>query len=196
MGYFIQYGEELRLVNRILVITVLVLAVLVVLLVFSVTGKRIIYINPSSVIGTGAPGVVTEQYVEYFARYFLYLMGNFSSKTIEDMYQQALYLMKPSLAKAVVDMLNSEINEASRSDIAIESFIEKIDVTRSDGDGFLVKAECLRDYYAGGKLVVRKRIGYNLLIGRADFRNEKNPFGLWVVDYEGPIDLGIQEVRQ
>lgn len=196
MGYFIQYGEELRLTNRILVLIVIVLMLLVIILAFQIAGKKVIYVNPSSVVGTGAPGVVTDEYVEYFARYFLHLMGNFTSGTIEDMYQQALYLMKPSLVKSVVEMMNSEIEEASRSFLSIETYVRNMNVERTRKGLFLVSAECLRNYYAEGTLIVRKKIGYKLLIGKTDFRNVKNPFGLWVIDYEGPTDLGtVEEVK-
>lgn len=194
MGFFIQYGDELKFTNRILAVAFVVSFAVNVFLVYKIASKPVGYIDIDKIVGNVRAGYVPDNVVEVFTRYFVLLMGNISSETIRDMYQEAVYLMSPKLQAAVVDILNDEISEFSKTrGSAIRSVTHNIDIKKISEKRFSIKVVAFRDYYSYGRLTMRKAIQYRIIVGANAPVTKHNPFGMWVEDYEGPTELGTVE---
>ena len=84
MSLFLEYGRDRTFLIRILMVMVVMFAVTIVLIAFFAVRQRIIYINPSHVIGTTTVGYVPDDAAIYFAQTFITFLGNVNRDTALD----------------------------------------------------------------------------------------------------------------
>lgn len=183
MSFFVTYGEESRFIIRVLVILVICLSIVVALLGFLSVKQRILYINPTAIVGTARVGYVPDEYISFFAMTFLYYLGNTNPYSALSQYKTAYQMMAPELQSAVKKTLENEIEEIGKSQISIQTTPLSDKIVKYDGDSYTVEINVVRVSWVYGKEADKKQQVYTVKC-RKSKTNKKNPFGLEVVSYD------------
>lgn len=185
MPLFVQYGDDIKFVNRILTLIVCVMSVVIMILGVFAVKQRIIYVNPSQVIGSAYVGYVPEEAVGYFGATFLGYLGNSNQYSVKEQYQTAYLLMAPRLQSAMKHTLEQEMNEIQKSDMSIQTTPTEVQVA-GDGGSYTVTIEAARMSFVYGQETKREKIKYKLICQKTATR-KWNPFGLEVVSYDSEV---------
>lgn len=183
MSYFVAYGEESRFIIRVLVVLVVLLSLVVALLGFLSVKQRILYINPTAIVGTARVGYVPDEYISFFGMTFLYYLGNVNPYSVLSQYKTAYQMMTPELQSVMKKTLEDEIAEIQRSQISIQTTPLSDKIIKYDGDSYTVEVNVVRVSWVYGKEADKKQQVYTIKC-RKSRTNKKNPFGLEVVSYD------------
>jgi hypothetical protein len=185
VSLFVEYGEDVKFINKMLVALVCVMAVVIMVLGVLAAKQRIIYVNPSQVIGSAYVGYVPEEAVGYFGASFISFLGNSNQYSVKQQYQTAYLLMSPRLQSAMKSTLEQEMNEIQKSDMSIQTTPLSVKVT-PEGDEFNIDIDATRISYVYGQETKREKLHYTLVCDRTATRNW-NPFGLEVLSYNNTV---------
>ena len=185
MNLFVGYGEDARFTIRLLTLLVAVESLVIMALGFFAVRQRIIYVNPSNVIGSAYVGYVPEEAAGYFGLSFISFLGNVNQYSVKDQYQTAYLLMSPKLASAMKRTLESDMSEIQKSDMSIQTTPLDVKVT-GDGETFSIEIEATRMSYVYGQETKREKLRYTLRCQKAPTR-KWNPFGLEVTSYDNEV---------
>lgn len=184
MAFFLEYGEDQRFLIKVLVIIAGVAVAGVVILGLLAVKERIVYVNPSNVIGTAKVGYVPDEYVSYFGMTFIFFLGNANKYSVEEQYKSAMLLMSQQLESAVDARLMSEIKDIQQSNLSVETHpTAYYPVARGDNDMFTLSIEAIRTSYAFGQPGTPQKLLYTINCRTARTR-KSDPFGLEVTNYD------------
>lgn len=181
--FFVQYGEDNRFLIKVLTVIICVETFVISILGFFSVKQRIIYVNPSSVVGSTRVGYVPDEYMGYFANTFVFLIGNVNAHSAFEQYKAAYQLMSPKLQSAIKGNLESEITEISKSDITVQTTPLNYKVQNSTGESAAIDIEAIRISYAYGQEAKKEKVLYTINCKKAKTR-ASNPFGLEVTSYD------------
>ncbi|MBE0427220.1 MAG: hypothetical protein IBX72_11335 [Nitrospirae bacterium] len=182
MSFFVQYGEDSRFLIKVLTIIICVETLVIGFLGLFSIKQKIVYINPSSVIGTARVGYVPDEMKAYFAMTFVSFLGNVNPHSAFEQYKAAYQLMSPKLQSAMKSNLESEIAEINKSNISIQTTPLKHKVKNS-GESATVDIEAVRISYVYGQETKKEKVLYSITCHKARTR-ASNPFGLEVNSYD------------
>ena len=185
MSFFLEYGEDSRFLIRILTIIVTIESVVIMALGFLAVKQRIIYINPSEVVGSTYVGYVPDEMVTFFGTTFVYFLGNVNQYSVTEQYKSAYLLMSPKLQSAMKRTLEGDIAEITKSDMSIQTTPTDCKV-KGDGQTFTLIVEATRLSFVYGQETKRERLIYNIRCQKAVTR-KSNPFGLEVTSYDNQV---------
>jgi type IV secretory pathway component VirB8 len=182
MSLFIEYGKDSNFIIKVLTIVICVETFVIAFLGLFIVKQKIVYINPSSVIGTSRVGYVPDEMSAYFAMTFISFLGNINPYSAFEQYKAAYQLMSPKLQSAMKSNLESEIAEINKSNISIQTTPIKYKVKNS-GESASIDIEAIRISYAYGQEAKKEKVLYNINCNKAKTR-ASNPFGLEVNSYD------------
>lgn len=190
MKFFLEYAEDTRFLMRILTGIVCVETFIIGLLGFSVIKQRIIYINPSSIIGTTNIGYVPDEMVGYFGTAFVSYLGNFNPEAVVGQYKGAFKLMSPGLQSNIRTVFEKDVKDVEVNNITLQTVPLKYEVSNRSGDSFTIKIDALRLSYAYGQEAQKVKVLYTINCEKTR-PNTYNPFGLQVTQYDFQIDKTV-----
>jgi hypothetical protein len=185
MPFFLEYAEDNRFLLKILTIIVSVESVVIMGLGFFAVKQRIVYINPSHVIGSTHVGYVPDEAVAHFGMAFLSFVGNVNQYSVNEQYKSAYLLMSPKLQSAMKRTLESEMAEIRKSDMSIQTTPTDLKV-KGDGETFTLTIETARLSFVYGQEAKREKLVYTINCRKAGTR-KSNPFGLEVTSYDNAV---------
>lgn len=185
MPLFVEYAEDIKFINKVLVAIVCMMSLVIMTLGFFAVRQRIVYVNPSQVIGSAYVGYVPEEAVGYFGVSFISFLGNTNQYSVKEQYQTAYLLMAPRLQSAMKPTLEQEMAEIQKSDMSIQTTPLDVKVA-ADGDTFTVDIDVTRISYVYGQETKREKLHYKLICQKTATR-KWNPFGLEVVSYDNTV---------
>lgn len=180
---FLTYGDSVIQVNRYLIVLVAVLAATSVLLAFTATKAKYIYIDPSQITGVARVGYVPQRAVEDFASYFVSRLMNVTPEDALAQYRAAYVLMSPQLASKMKGVLEGEIKTLQTGDMFISTIPTRVTVARSAADTFNLTVLARKDSFSFGKLTSERFLEITLVVKKTAPK-ELNPFGLEVQSYD------------
>ncbi|MDA8103762.1 MAG: TraE/TraK family type IV conjugative transfer system protein [Nitrospiraceae bacterium] len=185
MSFFLEYGEDSRFLIKILALIVTIESIVIMGLGFLAVKQRIIYINPSQVVGSTYVGYVPEEMVTLFGTTFVYFLGNANQYSVGEQYKSAYLLMSPKLQSAMKRTLEGDIAEITKSDMSIQTIPTDCKV-KGDGQTFTLIIEAARLSFVYGQETKREKLLYNIRCQKAATR-KSNPFGLEVTAYDNQV---------
>lgn len=187
MKFFLEYAEDTRFLMRILTAIVCIETFIIGILGFSVIKQRIIYINPSSIIGTTNIGYVPDEMVGYFGTAFVSYLGNFNPEAVVGQYKAAFKLMAPGLQSNIRGVFEKDVKDVELNNVTLQTVPLKYEVSSRNENTFSIKIDALRLSYAYGQEAQRVKVLYTINCEKTR-PNTYNPFGLQVTRYDFQIE--------
>ena len=185
MPLFVEYGELERFLIKVLTIIVTVESLVIMGLGFLAVKQRVVYVNPSNVIGTTHVGYVPDDSAAYFGMTFIFFLGNVNEYSAKEQYKSAYLLMSPKLQSVMKRTFEGEIAEIKNSDISVQTTPITYKV-QGNGDEFTVIIEAIRKSYVYGQDAKKEKLQYTISCQKAHI-TKTNPFGLEVTSYENKV---------
>jgi len=186
LRFFLEYAEDTRFLLRVMTLIVCVESAVIMILGFMAVRQRIVYINPSQVIGTAYVGHVPDEAAGYFALSFLSFFGNVNKYSALEQYKSAYLLMSPQLQSLMKTTLEKEIDEITRSDISIQITPTAPPKITGDGASFTIVVDAVRRSFVYGQEAKNETLRYTIKCQKARTRRS-NPFGLEVTSYDSQV---------
>jgi len=185
VAFFLEYAEDNRFLLKILTIIVCIESLVIMALGFLAVKQRIVYINPSQVIGSTYVGYVPDEAVAHFGMAFISFFGNVNQYSVNEQFKSAYLLMSPRLQSAMKRTLESEMAEIKKSDMSIQTTPMDLKM-KGDGQTFVLTVEVARMSFVHGQETKREKLVYTIKCQKAATR-KSNPFGLEVTSYDNEI---------
>lgn len=186
MPFFLDYAKDSRYLIKMLAFLVVVETFVILALGFLSIKPRVIYINPSVVVGTARVGYVPDEAAIYFGMSFISFFGNVNHLSALEQYKVSYNLMSPKLQSAMKRTLETEIKEIEKSNMSIQTIPVKAEVKNSKDDNIVIEIEAIRVSYVYGQETKKDKILYTLSCQKTATR-KSNPFGLEVVSYDSKV---------
>jgi len=186
MPFFVEYAKDSRYLIKMLATLVVIETFVILGLGFLSIKPRVIYINPSAVVGTARVGYVPDEAAVYFGLSFISFFGNVNHFSALEQYKVSYNLMSPKLQSAMKRTLEAEIKEIEKSNMSIQTTPIKAEVKANTENAIIVEIEAIRTSYVYGQETKRDKILYTLSCQKTATR-KSNPFGLEVASYDQKI---------
>lgn len=186
MPFFLDYAKDSRYLIKILTFLIVLETLVILALGFLSIKPRVIYINPSTVVGTARVGYVPDEAAVFFGMSFISFFGNVNPYSALEQYKVTYNLMSPKLQSAMKTKLENEIKEIEKSNMSIQTTPVKAEVKKSESDNITLEIEAVRISYVYGQETKKDKILYTLNCQKTATR-KSNPFGLEVVSYDNKI---------
>lgn len=186
MPFFLDYAKDSRYLIKVLACLVVLETLVILALGFLSIKPRVIYINPSTVVGTARTGYVPDEAAVYFGTSFISFFGNVNHLSALEQYKVTYNLMSPKLQSAMKRVLEAEIKEIEKSNMSIQTTPIRAEVKASKDDIITIEIEAVRISYVYGQETKKDRVLYTLNCQKTATR-KSNPFGLEVVSYDHKV---------